>query len=435
MSTPVPPRDGDAQIPPSPGSSLPDEAALRLAFLAEYSSLSEKARADLGAEAAGLSAKVVEGAFVRAWDARAQLRSPAQLKAFLVQDVHHAAARALSRRMAAHRFSSGGGAHHDEAHIVAHAIAEADAEQSWSHIMHALHGETHSPQALADAAATSRHEAAEHIATVTRETSIVKPLAIGAIALAAVIGIGSYVNAAGADARVLRALSAADVTVHSSLASQIGIVTLRDGSKVRLAPESKLTIPSAFGDRFRAVKLEGTATFTVAKGSAPFAVLARNAMIVATGTVFTVRAYPGDSSVTLVVDEGAVEVKNGEAKTPVAVGGSLVIGARAGSRPASVEERADAEGWKTGTFSIVGRPLRDVLPELHRWYGLTVLVPDPANLDRPVTVRASLDSTRQALKGIEKSTGLQFGYVGQNMVFQEAGKAPAKAPAKAAAKR
>jgi transmembrane sensor len=426
MSTPVPPRDGDASIAQSPGSPLSDEAALRTAFLAEYSSLSEKARADLGADAAGLGAKVVEGAFVRAWDARAQFRSPAQLKEFLVQDVHHAAARALSRRMAAHRFSPGGGARHDEAHIVAHAIAAADAEQSWSHIMHALHGEVHSPQALAEAAATSRHEAAEHIATVTRETSIVRPLAIGALALAAVMGIGMYLNAAGADARVLRALSAADVTVHSSLASQIGIVTLRDGSQARLAPESKLTVPSAFGDRFRAVKLEGTATFTVAKGTAPFQVLARNAMVIATGTVFTVRAYPNDSSVTLVVDEGSVEVKNGEVRTPVATGGSLVIGAKAPSRPASADERSDAEGWKTGTFSIVGRPLREALPELHRWYGLTILVPDPANLDRPVTVRASLDSTRQAIRGIEKSTGLQFGYVGQNMVFQSAGGTPSK---------
>jgi hypothetical protein len=36
-----------------------------------------------------------------------------------------------------------------------------------------------------------------------------------------------------------------------------------------------------------------------------------------------------------------------------------------------------------------------------------------------VTLRASLDSSRQAIRGIEQSTGLEFGYIGPNMVFRE----------------
>src|SRR4051812_3658021 len=137
MSSVIPPRDGDA----TPRSPLADEEALRRTFLAEFAALAKEARDDLGADAAILGTKVVEGAFVRAWDARATLSTPAQLHEFLVQDVHHAAARALSRRVASRRFSGGGVSKpHDEARIVAHAIAAADAEQSWSQIMHALHG-------------------------------------------------------------------------------------------------------------------------------------------------------------------------------------------------------------------------------------------------------------------------------------------------------
>src|SRR3954463_14130416 len=105
MSTPVSQRDGDAPTPVPPlRTPLTDEAALHEAFVAEYPMLAAEARAELGAEAAGLSPKVVEGAFVRAWDATVKFQTPAELHQFLVQDVHHAAARALSRRAAAHRF-------------------------------------------------------------------------------------------------------------------------------------------------------------------------------------------------------------------------------------------------------------------------------------------------------------------------------------------
>jgi len=63
------------------------------------------------------------------------------------------------------------------------------------------------------------------------------------------------------------------------------------------------------------------------------------------------------------------------------------------------------------------KPLREVLDDLYRWYGLHISVQPESVLTRPVTLRASLDSTRQALRGVEQSTGLEFGYAGQNMVF------------------
>jgi hypothetical protein len=58
------------------------------------------------------------------------------------------------------------------------------------------------------------------------------------------------------------------------------------------------------------------------------------------------------------------------------------------------------------------------------------MVPDSALLARKVTLRASLDSSRQAIRGIEQSTGLQFGYRGQNMVFEEASSKPSASKTK-----
>src|SRR5215217_9509417 len=147
MSTTFDAREGDGGTPSSQ-IALADEASLHRTFLAEYQALTEEARADLG-EAVALAPKVVEGAFVRAWDARSRFRTPAEVNQFLVEDVHHAAARALSRRAGAHRLAGGG-------HANAHKIEDETPDAAWQHIMHALHGEAHSPQALADAAAHSR---------------------------------------------------------------------------------------------------------------------------------------------------------------------------------------------------------------------------------------------------------------------------------------
>jgi ferric-dicitrate binding protein FerR (iron transport regulator) len=432
MSTSVPPRDGSASAPPF-RTALANEDALRSAFLAEYAALTAAARKDLGPDAAVLSTKVVEGAFVRAWDARTRIQTPEDLHNFLVDDVHHAAARALSRRAAAHRL--GGAAAH-----TAHASADATPEQSWAHIQHALHGE-HSPGALAEAAAISRHEAAEHMAAMTKERPLWAILAVGAAVLVVLIGAVLYIDHLDADNKIARAVNAADSRVVSSIPAQVALVTLDDGSKVRLAPESKLTIPKAFGPDLRAVKLEGAANFDVAPGQKKdFRVLARNAALVAKGTSFTVRDYPNDAAVTVVVTDGSVELRRNKEKTELAKDVAFLIPDSGTARPATPDERVEADGWRNGTLAINKRPLREVLPQLKRWYGLNVMVQQPPLLERPVTLIASLDSSRQAIRGIEQSTGLEFGYAGQNMVFRErAAKAStppkAKAPSRKAGRR
>jgi ferric-dicitrate binding protein FerR (iron transport regulator) len=208
-------------------------------------------------------------------------------------------------------------------------------------------------------------------------------------------------------------VGATDARIVASLPAQIGVVTLDDGSRVRLAPESKLTIPTDFGPKLRAVKLEGTASFDVAKGGKEnFRVYAGDAIIVAKGTAFTVRSYPADSAVTVVLD--------------LTVGEGLVARAGEATRSASAVEREVADGWRNGRLVVTSQPLRNVLPQLKRWYNLDISAQQPALLDRPVTLRASLDSSRQAIHGVEQSANVEFGYVGTNMVFKDRTAAPTK---------
>src|SRR5215208_3898573 len=107
MPTTVPPREGGALATPPIPPVLSDEATLRRVLESELPTLTAEARAKLG-EAVALTPRVLEGAFVHAWQQRERFQTPAELHEFLVAEVHHEAARALSRRAGAHRM---GGAH------------------------------------------------------------------------------------------------------------------------------------------------------------------------------------------------------------------------------------------------------------------------------------------------------------------------------------
>lgn len=421
MSTTVPPRDGDSfHTGTSHPTVLTDETALRQRFFAKYDALLADARAALGADAAELAPKVVEGAFVRAWDARDRFATADELDAFLADDVHHAAARALSRRAAAHRLGGAGAR-------TSHETLATNADESWTHVQHALHGESHSPEVLAEAAAISRHEAAEHIAEMSKERPWWIPVGIVVVGVALVTGLVFLSERMTQDSRVVAALNSSEIKVVNTPTSQLGNITLADGSQVHLAPESKLTIPNGFGPRLRAVKLDGMATFDVAKGGeTSFQVHAKQGVVVATGTSFTVRSYADDPFETVVVHEGTVELRQGKVSTTAAAGDAMVLAVGTPARKATVEERDGADAWRHGVLMVSNVPLRGVLPLMQRWYGLTIVAKDTTLLTHPVFMRASLDSVRQAIRAIEQSAGVKFGYVGQNMVFEPAGPAAGK---------
>ncbi|PYP79935.1 MAG: hypothetical protein DMD35_06345 [Gemmatimonadetes bacterium] len=412
MSTTFDARDGNAPDAGSPAVALADEETLRRFFLEEYPALTEEARTDLGPDARALVGKVVEGAFVRAWDARARFQTPADVHQFLVEDIHHAAARALSRRAGAHRLAGGSRAD-------AHELREETQEEAWLHIMHALHGEGHSPKALEELARHSRHEAAEHIKHSEQGKPLWIVLGIFAVALAAVLGAAYGMGRVSENEKFARALNAPDVKPIATTFARMGTVTLDDGTKVRLAPESELTVPKLFGPELRVVKLKGAGEFTVTKGmEKPFRVNAGTVAVVATGTAFTVKVDENTIETTVVVSEGSVKVGKPKDLTDVPAGGA-VIAKDSVVRQATAAQKEEADSWRSGMLVVNDKPLNQVLNLMKKWYGLTILVPQPKLMERKASFRASLDSTRQAIRGIEASTGLQFGYVGQNMAFTE----------------
>ncbi len=399
-----------------PTQFINDQQALERAFRSSYDRWIADAKGRLG-EAASSAPRVVSKAFHLAWQDRKRLATQEDFDAFIGAQVHHGATREVSRRAGLHRMDHheglGGGAKSK------HETHDMDVNEAWDRLQHTLQGGA--PEAYRARASTARHEAAEHMKELGKERDLRPFYALGAFALLVAVGGMMYVRKTGADRAVTSALAAQDVRNYETSYGQRVNITLDDSTVVTVGPQSKLTIPRKFGIGLRAVRLEGSGFFDVKNvGEQPFEVRAGNTAIITRGTQFTVRRYSMDDSLTIVsVKQGSVDLKYGETIRNVQAGQTFLVTETGEMRVPSADDIQEATGWVDGNVTISGRPLRYVVPQMRRWYGLDIKVTDENLLGRTTFLSAPMNSPRAAITSVEQSAGVKFTYVGQNMVFQD----------------
>ncbi|MFI5244090.1 MAG: FecR family protein [Gemmatimonadales bacterium] len=199
---------------------------------------------------------------------------------------------------------------------------------------------------------------------------------------------------------------------YSTTRGQYATIQLTDGSHVTLAPQSRLTIPAAFGPDLREISLDGEAIFDVRHDAAhPFRVYAHGAQVEDIGTRFDLRAYADESIVTVAVAEGAVALgrarndstsrRERKVEGVVLHRGELGSLDRNGRASTTHAARVAAYlGWATGRLSFVSRPLPEVLATIGRWYDLDIRVPDPALASRLVTAEFSTQSADEMISAL-----------------------------------
>ena len=411
MTSTTPPMDhGTPSAPP-----LTDERGLERLFRTYFTPLVEQARGELDT-AAQAAPRVVEGAFRHAWEERERIQSPAELETFLHDSVHHGAARELSRRASVH--------HYNAAPTKKAADAPPNVDESWEHLSRSLHIGDTAVDRSAEVSEHLRHDAAEHVAAMAKKTSYKVPIIITVAGAALALTGLWWVKQAGADRSVLRALASPDARTSVAPGGQMALVNLDEAIKATISPESKLTVPKQYGPTLRAVRVDGQARFEVQPAQKiPFQVRAFGTAITVTGTDFTVRTIAADSSVLVYVRDGTVSIRaKNDSTRAVSKGSGIVVTSASTFREATPGEVEELTTWSDGSLTISGRQLRAVLPELKRWYGVDIKVPDLPLLDRSVTLHAPLDSPQAAITEVEKSAGLKFGYEGKTMVFRDAAK-------------
>jgi transmembrane sensor len=189
-------------------------------------------------------------------------------------------------------------------------------------------------------------------------------------------------------------------------------VELRDGTRVTLAPGTEIRV-AAVG---RQVYLSGEAMFSVTHDPMqPFRVIAPSGTTVEDiGTQFDVRAY--DKTVRIVVADGSVSIQG--AKPVILTRGALGVVDSTGAARVTQGVAVDRYlGWSQGNLTFVNAPMREVIPELDRWYDIDVHIGSAKLADDRLTVTISDIPADVALDAIARALDASVVRSGQTVTL------------------
>lgn len=230
-------------------------------------------------------------------------------------------------------------------------------------------------------------------------------VAAAIVALALPAGLVWWVEGA----RPAPAASAGDVPVreYATLTGERAELQLHDGTRVILGAASRLTVPGNFRS-IRNVTLDGQAHFDVVHdASRPFRVRTSLGVAEDLGTAFVVTTYPEAGGMQVVVASGEVAIAAATTPEKVVLRAGDV-GRLDSAGVGRVERGVDLEAhlaWTRGELVFRRTPLRQVLPQLERWYGIRVRLASPALAPVPVSASFAAHAPSGAVALIAAAVG------------------------------
>jgi transmembrane sensor len=215
-------------------------------------------------------------------------------------------------------------------------------------------------------------------------------------------------------------------------ATAVGVrdsVELPDGTRVLLAPASRLVVAAGYGGAHRDATLEGAASFVVRHDAArPFTVRAGAALVRDLGTAFAVRTdgAGGAGGVTVAVTEGVVALRPATPATAADTGVLLNAGDRGVLRAGAAAEAArgavtaDDVAWTRGRLVYRDAPLDELRADLRRWYGVELRVDDPALAGRRLTATFDGEPADRVLDVVATALGAEVERTGGAAVLRSA---------------
>ena len=199
---------------------------------------------------------------------------------------------------------------------------------------------------------------------------------------------------------------------------QRALIDLADGTHIVLAPQSRLHVSLPTGaSGLRELTLDGEALFTVTHDTArPFVVHSRYGTTVDVGTSFAVRAYAAEPY-RVVVRDGQVALGTA-AGAPVLNAGDVAAAEDDGTMHIAHDSgAASLIDWATGRLTFQHTRFADVVPELERWYGVTIRIATPSLRDRRITGQLDTESRAEAMAAIGRTLGAQHNTHGTHVTF------------------
>lgn len=193
---------------------------------------------------------------------------------------------------------------------------------------------------------------------------------------------------------------------HITGTGEMELVTLDDGSAVRLGPDSAIAVDYKSGARTVRL-LAGQAWFDVKHNpDAPFRVAAGDVRTTVLGTSFDVRRIGAATAVSVqrgrvrVVDHGASPAPARE----LAAGEWARLDTQHGMTHGT-DNPALLGAWREGQLVIRNRPIGEVIDELRPWHHGRIIVLNPALKDRRIDGVFDVRDTVAALTAIVQQEG------------------------------
>jgi len=223
---------------------------------------------------------------------------------------------------------------------------------------------------------------------------------------------------------ILRQKPASDpVLKFHTAAAQRSTVRLANGSTIHLGPATSVTMTDGIAH------VAGEALFVVSPNTLhPFVVQTRSASVQVLGTTFSVRQYPEESRSRIVVDQGKVSVRTnlqGATSRALAILGAH-MSAQVTDSGISVSTNVaprDFADWARGALVFDRVPLRDVVAELVRAYGVDIRIADTTLAKQVMRIEVSTtdDSITQVLERICRVSDAHYVYDQHRYVLSPGG--------------
>lgn len=201
-------------------------------------------------------------------------------------------------------------------------------------------------------------------------------------------------------------------------------IVLPDGTNLILNADSRIRVPEAFSAEKREVQLlEGEAWFDVARDpDRPFLIQTAGSVVEVLGTAFSVRSYPEDHGVRVVVQEGRVSFgPEADENSRIVLTADQMAHYQFSNRRLIAEEVEDVElylSWTDGYLKFKNTPLSEVALQLERKYNVSVKMADPELADLRLTAELRGRSIHNVLNVIAASMDIRYQEVnGQDIIF------------------
>lgn len=183
-------------------------------------------------------------------------------------------------------------------------------------------------------------------------------------------------------------------------------IALEDGSRVTLAPHSRLTISGRDQDQ---MALTGGGWFAIRHDpSRSLSITAGDVEIRDIGTSFDVQSNNG--LVRVEVGEGVVTIASQALAEPIRLphGQGLLFNGKAGTAQVAPLSQDNIGEWRSGRLSFDSAPLALVAEDLGRYAGVRVTMPDNLR-DRQFSGTLVIGDGKAALRDLSQLMGLELG--------------------------